>query len=256
VTEGTIGIRFLFLSHVIFILSLVTINILTNSKFISIIGLVNIFIVLSITDLVIYKIFYRQQYFAELSKRDSLTGLYNYKYFYDTLTNFLSNGKDEISVILIDIDDFKKINDSFGHLVGDRVLIELADILRLNTRKTDVIVRYGGEEFAIILKSCSITEALEMAERLRGKVENYLFALNIEGFSGITISVGVSNFPHNAMSSIELVKAADEAMYCAKRQGKNRVVSSTYKQSSCNIAIKEKNNSKIKKVKKVSNIST
>jgi diguanylate cyclase (GGDEF)-like protein len=124
-----------------------------------------------------------------------------------------------LSLVLIDIDKFKDVNDTYGHEVGDRVLRILANSVREELRSVDTAARYGGEEFAIILPQAGIDGALIAAKRLQAKVE----AMNIPDVGRITASFGVATFPFNALSRDTLIQTADRALYEAKNSGRNRV---------------------------------
>ncbi len=161
-----------------------------------------------------------------LAITDGLTGAYNHRYFYKRLKEEFDRAKrygTPLSVIMIDIDFFKKINDVYGHLVGDAVLIDLSKLLKQNIRKHDIFARYGGEEFAIILPHTSFEGANKEAERLRRAVENHKFNhINTEG--EITISLGFATYPDIDVDKPEdLVKLADSALYEAKNSGRNNV---------------------------------
>jgi len=145
---------------------------------------------------------------------DELTGLYNRRYFNYKLAEEISRVKrtqSTLSLILIDTDNFKKVNDTHGHLMGDKVLKKLGDILKLNTRSIDIAARWGGEEFAIIFPETDLKGAKTFAERLRRKVENYDF-----GFQ-VTISLGIVS-TSDELSLDELLTQADEALYAAKEK--------------------------------------
>jgi diguanylate cyclase (GGDEF)-like protein len=124
---------------------------------------------------------------------------------------------------MIDIDHFKRINDTFGHTEGDKVIRNISDLLRNSVRKKDTVARYGGEEFILILPGAGLDETLMIAERIRRLVENTPFEIG-QAQLHLTVSMGISNFPyHRAKTKEELVKMADEALYEAKRSGRNRV---------------------------------
>jgi len=151
---------------------------------------------------------------------DSLTGLYNHRYFHDSLSseiNRVYRYLHPLSLIVMDIDDFKKINDTFGHKKGDVALKLLAEKLRESIRETDIACRIGGEEFAIILPETTAYDAFTIAERLRLHVSSQ----QIEDIGRITISLGIATFPDHAIDKDGLIEAADIAMYKAKRKGKN-----------------------------------
>jgi len=158
---------------------------------------------------------------------DSLTKLYNHRAFYETLTKEISKAsrfKYPLSVLMIDIDYFKKFNDKYGHLVGDKVLYVISEIIRDTIRAYDIPFRYGGEEIAIICPYTNRHQALCAAERIRKGVEDYVF--DADGGTEkvkLTISIGLSSYPENAIFYGDLVKKADEALYLAKEEGRNRV---------------------------------
>ncbi|MHB8881669.1 MAG: GGDEF domain-containing protein [Thermodesulfovibrionales bacterium] len=162
-----------------------------------------------------------------LSITDGLTGLYNSRYFYKFLDAEIARSKrygSTFSLILFDIDNFKKLNDTHGHQAGDDVLHELARILLNVSRETDVVVRYGGEEFVIILPNTTEEDTINLADRIRTSVEQNVFLLSHAGGISITLSGGIASYPKNAGGVKALLNAADTAMYTAKRSGKNKVV--------------------------------
>lgn len=159
-----------------------------------------------------------------LALTDGLTGLYNVRFFYDMLNKEIARSKRYytlFSLILFDIDDFKIINDTHGHQAGDDVLRSVASTLKTVSRETDIVVRYGGEEFILMLPSTPKNEALTLADRIREKVEEYSY-LGKETVK-ITMSGGVATFPEDAEDSKALLYAADMAMYEAKGKGKKQV---------------------------------
>ncbi len=162
-----------------------------------------------------------------LAITDSLTGLYNLRYFYEALEREIQRSERyhrSVSLIILDIDDFKAYNDRYGHLAGDDLLIELAQLMSEVTRRTDTVARYGGEEFAIILPETETEGARVLAERLLEKVREHRFSTEDGQTIGrITISLGAATYPHHADSAKALVGAADKALLRAKRAGKNRL---------------------------------
>lgn len=160
----------------------------------------------------------------ELSIRDALTGTYNRRYLNDFLSRQLeadSSAYANLYVMMLDIDHFKRINDSHGHGFGDRVLLECAQTIRDNLRDYDVVVRYGGEEFVIIAFLNNDSIALEFAERIRKKISSLHFRYDLS----ITVSIGLSPFkPGDTVESI--LERADQCLYKAKQSGRNRVVCS------------------------------
>ncbi|MGH2751876.1 MAG: diguanylate cyclase [Actinomycetota bacterium] len=157
------------------------------------------------------------------AQTDSLTNLYNHRHFHERLRaelNRASRKHDSCALLVADIDDFKKVNDVFGHATGDAVLVAIAELLRATVRVSDVACRVGGEEFAVILPSCDAGDALGLAARINQKLES----MNFEPAGRITVSIGVAQGPDHAANPRELVACADAAMMTAKARGKNRTV--------------------------------
>jgi diguanylate cyclase (GGDEF)-like protein len=161
-----------------------------------------------------------------LSMTDPLTGLFNRRYFHERIFEEIERVKRHsecFTVFVIDIDNFKSINDRHGHSTGDEILKMVAHTIRDAVRSMDVVARYGGEEFAVILPHTTKRDAYDIAERMRRGVEkDAMFTDTIELHP--TVSIGIAEFPHDAGSIDEIVNKADQAMYMAKRLGKNRVV--------------------------------
>jgi len=159
---------------------------------------------------------------------DDLTRLYNHKYFVRRLGDEFKRSKrynSSLSCMMIDLDNFKRINDTYGHQAGDKVLKDIAKVLRKSVRETDMIARYGGEEFSVILPNSVREDALRLAERIRSAVRNFIFDCIKEG-EIITVSIGVTTYPHPDITDFDsLVRKADNALYKAKEGGKDRVVS-------------------------------
>lgn len=165
-----------------------------------------------------------------LSQFDGLTGLYNHRMFIEKLTqevNRLSRTRGALSIMMLDIDHFKKFNDNYGHQVGDSVLKELGTIMLAQSRSQsiDICCRYGGEEFAIIMPELELRNAITVAERLRKAVETHLFMLKDGKREGkVTISIGVSSvMSREDLFPATLIKNADDALYTSKRNGRNQV---------------------------------
>ena len=172
------------------------------------------------------KHFQRFSSIKNIALYDTLTNLYNRRYFEERLGLVAQKSFYEgtaLSLVMIDIDHFKKINDTFGHTEGDKVLREVSSLLKASVRKKDTVARYGGEEFILILPEAGTEESSMIAERIRRLVESTPFEVSRARIN-LTISLGISNFPsHRARSKEELVKMADQALYDAKRGGRNRV---------------------------------
>lgn len=164
----------------------------------------------------------REELLQDAASHDKLTRLYNRhhgeKALEDAMARSSAEGK-PLSLIICDIDHFKKINDSFGHPGGDRVLKETAAIVAHTVRASDVVVRWGGEEFLIVLEDCAEGPAVELAERVRQRVETFLHA----DIGAVTLSLGLATrLPEE--SSDQLIARADSALYQAKASGRNRLV--------------------------------
>lgn len=160
-----------------------------------------------------------------LSVTDSLTGLYVRRYFFERFGEEIERSKSygfTFAFLMIDIDDFKKCNDTYGHLVGDVVLKDVARIMKENVREIDLVARYGGEEFAVVLPETELEGARHAAERIRKRIEEHVFKAYDEKVR-VTISGGIALYPDAGDGAMELVEKADQALYKAKRSGKNVV---------------------------------
>jgi diguanylate cyclase (GGDEF)-like protein len=160
----------------------------------------------------------------QLAYRDGLTGVFNRRFFEERVLEEIERCKrynSELAVLMIDIDQFKAVNDNFGHMLGDEVLKLVAQIFTQQLRKTDVICRYGGEEFVILLPQLGRDRVLEVAEKLRRLVH----ACPFPGVATpVSVSMGISHFPENGDTRNELIAAADSALYTAKQSGRNAVL--------------------------------
>lgn len=162
---------------------------------------------------------------AHMARTDALTELYNYRFFEESLRKYVEYGQlyqNPVSLLMIDIDHFKNLNDTFGHRSGDRALKFVADTIRKNVRSEDLVCRYGGEEFAVILPWTNLDQAGELAERIRCAIRDC--TRRGHGFGTITVSIGVATYSVEATGQFELVESADRALYEAKRQGRDRVI--------------------------------
>lgn len=166
------------------------------------------------------------EYQYKLATIDGLTELYNHRYFQDTLRKQIEISRrynQHFSLIIADIDFFKKFNDTYGHQAGDAVLRQVAQILKKNSRTTDYVCRYGGEEMSIILPNTTAEEALNNANRICKAVAEKPFQLTPVDSANVTISLGVATFPDNADSPQDLIEWADKGLYYAKEHGRNQV---------------------------------
>lgn len=164
----------------------------------------------------------KSDFISKATTTDELTQLYMRSIFDITLEKEFEESlrtKKNNSLLMIDIDDFKKVNDKYGHTQGDEVLRKVGEIINNSVRKMDVASRYGGEEIAIILPDSTLKEAQTLAERIRKRISN----INFSDFT-VTVSIGISKTTSDMKNMLELVNEADEALYDAKRRGKNQVV--------------------------------
>ena len=162
----------------------------------------------------------------KLATTDGLTELYNHRYFQEQIRMQVEQSKrynTSFSLIIIDIDFFKKFNDTFGHQSGDAVLREVAQTLKRNVRATDIVCRYGGEEMSIILPNTPKEEAFSTAQKICDRVASKKFKLFSGKETNVTISLGVSTFPADGESAVDIIEAADKRLYNAKNNGRNQV---------------------------------
>ena len=160
------------------------------------------------------------------SHTDPVTGLWNHGFFQEKLSETVQDSKVKdfpVSLLIADIDNFKKLNDTYGHQHGDVILREVARLFKESSREVDYVCRYGGEEFALILPYTSKQQSYEIAERLRSKIEQNRFpGTGADSTLNVTVSIGLSTIPDDAGSKQELFTQADKAMYIAKFSGKNK----------------------------------
>lgn len=161
-----------------------------------------------------------------LSIRDPLTGLFNRRYMEETFDREIHRALRKgtpLTTIMADIDGFKSVNDKIGHVLGDRVLVKVSALLMKGIRASDVACRFGGDEFCLILPDCSKEEGIQRADSLRQTMEELTFDPVEEGIQRITMSFGVATLPANGITREELIQTADNALYIAKKTGKNKV---------------------------------
>jgi len=162
----------------------------------------------------------------EQATTDGLTGLVNHRTFQERFSTMLGRAERHelpVSLLLTDIDHFKRVNDSYGHPTGDEVLRRVAAILKASARKIDIVARYGGEEFALVLESTDRAGARQLAERIRQEVEQQSFPSGKGPFQA-TLSIGVATYPEDAREKAEIIARADQSLYAAKHGGRNRTV--------------------------------
>ena len=172
------------------------------------------------------EVYYRKE-LERLAATDSMTNLYNRRHFSELATTVVKLAKRSgliYSVIIVDIDKFKHINDNYGHTIGDDVIIALAKALKYNTRESDIVSRWGGEEFVILLPQTEEEGAIEVAEKLRKRVETLMVPAGHDKYVTFTISLGVASAKLDGKYDIEsVISCADKALYLAKEAGRNRV---------------------------------
>lgn len=166
----------------------------------------------------IHRLLKEREHLEQISSTDAMTGLFNYRYLQGFLPREIERAKRQnrpLSLVMLDIDGFKSWNDTHGHPKGDEVLRKIADLIRDSVRTFDCLCRYGGDEFCILLQETDLARAAEIAERVRLKAAQE---------SPLTLSLGISSFPAPSGSATSLINDADQALYTAKNQGRNRCV--------------------------------
>jgi diguanylate cyclase (GGDEF)-like protein len=165
-----------------------------------------------------------------LSITDGLTKVYNHRYFQERLDEEIERFKRQggdygvLSLFMLDIDDFKECNDTYGHQCGDFVLEKMAGIIRKKVRTIDIVARYGGEEFVVIMPHTTMEEAALVARRVNTGIREASFSFEEKELVKITVSVGVGSMVHSDSGKSDLIRMADEALYSAKKFGKDHVV--------------------------------
>ncbi len=167
-----------------------------------------------------------------LACTDGLTGLYNHRHFQELMDKEMARAermRQPLALIILDVDDFKVFNDTYGHLVGDKVLVTVAELLKKTLRESDLVARYGGEEFVALLPDTDLEYALVAAERLRQEIETHATdRVGPHVTRKVTVSMGVAAYPRDGMKRGHLMKIADDLLYGAKAGGKNQIYSKEY----------------------------
>lgn len=163
---------------------------------------------------------------AALSMTDTVTGYYNTRFLHEFLENLMEQGKgraEEISLVFVDMDDFKTVVDTHGHLLGTKVLKEVADVMASKLGPKDRLVRYGGDEFVILMEGCHKQNALKRAEEIRETLAQTLFLKELGLCVRVTASFGLATYPQDASTKDELMRLADQCMFFSKERGKDKV---------------------------------
>jgi diguanylate cyclase (GGDEF)-like protein len=167
------------------------------------------------------------QILREESIRDPLTGLFNRRYMQEALTQEIMKAKRNsrpLAVVMLDLDHFKNLNDTFGHDAGDEALRRLGLLLKTTIRSSDVVCRYGGEEFTLILPETSLNDTLQRMEQLRQDIKALTIRHEGKSIDHLSGSIGIAMYPQHGLTAEALLKSADEALYRAKRGGRDQVV--------------------------------
>jgi diguanylate cyclase (GGDEF)-like protein len=163
---------------------------------------------------------------AQIAFQDHLTGLANYRYFLRRFNEEIKRADRYhhlVSLLMVDLDHFKRFNDTHGHLSGNRALEHVAQLLRAQVRETDLVARYGGEEFAVILPETTKNEACELSQRIRARIETSDVELPDAKPQKLTVSIGLATYPRDARNADSVLAGADESLYASKHAGRNRV---------------------------------
>ena len=199
----------------------------THSENDEVVGLVGVMLDISEQKKVIEELDAKNRLLSKLSNKDTLTKLYNRRYLYEIIKNLFPLAKREkspISMLMLDIDKFKEVNDIYGHKVGDNVLVLLSSTLQDKCRESDIVCRWGGEEFLILLPHTDSVGAYKRAEKLRNIIEKIRIDVDEGAELSFTVSIGVSQVVLDEENCFEIaIKGADDALYKAKNSGRNRV---------------------------------
>jgi len=174
----------------------------------------------------------------DTSLRDAMTGLYNRRFleeFIDKIMNQAQRVNETYSVLMLDVDFFKIVNDTYGHDIGDKVIIEIGKVLKDNIREADLAIRYGGEEFVVMLHNASDKGTLEVANKIHSAFAQLVFDVGSGETMQKTMSIGIAKFPHDGQTIWKCIKYADTALYVAKTTGRNKIVQYTKEMSESDI---------------------
>jgi diguanylate cyclase (GGDEF)-like protein len=161
----------------------------------------------------------------KINQRDPLLNIYNRKYFFEYLEKKEYEKEDRFAVVMVDIDDFKKVNDTYGHQFGDRILINAANVIKNGIDENDTLARYGGEEFILYISNCESEDSVyNKIEMIRRNIENSKINLNDNEYKSVTASFGIAYYPLDGKDLNELISKADDLLYKAKKSGKNRII--------------------------------
>jgi len=163
----------------------------------------------------------------DTSLRDGMTGLYNRRFleeFIDTVMSQAKRGKETYSVLMLDVDWFKMVNDTYGHDIGDKVIVEIGKVLKENIRAADLAIRYGGEEFVLLLHNADEDGTLKVANAVHSAFGNLVFDVGNGETMQKTMSIGIAKFPTDGDTIWKCIKFADTALYVAKTTGRNKIV--------------------------------
>ena len=172
----------------------------------------------------------KQKELEVLAKTDALTGLHNHRHFMDRLTREIKEAvryNSPLSVMILDLDDFKRVNDTYGHLIGDRVISTIAELIKRHVRSTDIAARYGGDEFCVALPNTTAPGARGLARKLCEEISEVVFADDGKAVFHVTCSIGLAQFRKDMKDSLVILKFADQALYKAKTAGRNQVKEKT-----------------------------
>jgi len=163
----------------------------------------------------------------DTSLRDGMTGLYNRRFleeFIDQVVNQAKRDKGTYSVLMLDVDFFKMVNDTYGHDVGDLVIVEIGKVIKENVRESDLAIRYGGEEFVVMLHNASEEGTQDVAKKIHSTFANLIFDVGNGETLQKTMSIGISKYPDDGDTIWKCIKLADTALYKAKTSGRNKIV--------------------------------